>query len=79
MRLARRPGQKHAAPLRRIEIFDEERDRVIAFITNDFERSAEDIAALYKRRWQIELFPDRVGDRPSSGSSKTPVQAGGRF
>ena len=28
----------------------------IAFITNDFQRSAEEVADLYKRAWQIELF-----------------------
>ncbi len=54
--LAGQPGRKYPKPLRRIEIFDEEKGRELAFITNDFERSAEDIAALYKRRWQIELF-----------------------
>jgi hypothetical protein len=54
--LARQPGRKYSKPLRRIEIFDEDRGREIAFITNDFERSAIDIADLYKRRWQIELF-----------------------
>ena len=26
------------------------------FLTNDFDQSAETIAALYKRRWQVELF-----------------------
>ena len=25
-------------------------------VTNDFKRSAQEIAALYKQRWQIELF-----------------------
>lgn len=54
--LARQPGKKYTKPLRRIEIFDEKKGRELAFITNDFERSAEDIAALYKRRWQIELY-----------------------
>ncbi len=42
--------------MRRVEIFDEDKGRELAFITNDFERSAEEIADLYKRRWQIELF-----------------------
>jgi len=56
VRLVRRPGAKYPAPLRRIEIFDDGQGREIAFLTNDFERSAQDIAALYKRRWQIELF-----------------------
>ncbi len=54
--LAGQPGRKYPKPLRRIEIFDEDKGRELAFITNDFERSAEDIADLYKRRWQIELF-----------------------
>ncbi|MBQ6106588.1 MAG: transposase [Thermoguttaceae bacterium] len=26
------------------------------FLTNDFDQPAETIAALYKRRWQVELF-----------------------
>lgn len=54
--LAGQPGRKYTKPLRRIEIFDEDKGRVLAFISNDFERPAEEIAALYKRRWQIELF-----------------------
>jgi hypothetical protein len=54
--LAGQPGRKYQKPLRRIEIFDEDKGREIAFITNDFERSAIEIADLYKRRWQIELF-----------------------
>ena len=54
--LARQPGRKYQKPLRRIEIFDEDKGREIAFITNDFQRSASQIADLYKRRWQIELF-----------------------
>ena len=54
--LAGQPGRKYKKPLRRIEIFDEDKGREIAFITNDFQRSAEEVADLYKRRWQIELF-----------------------
>ena len=54
--LAGQPGRKYQKPLRRIEIFDEDKGRELAFITNDFERPAIEIADLYKRRWQIELF-----------------------
>ena len=54
--LAGQPGRKYGKPLRRIEIFDEDRGRELAFITNDFNRSADAIAELYKRRWQIEVF-----------------------
>ncbi len=54
--LAGQPGRKYQMPLRRIEIFDEDKGRELAFITNDFERDAKEIADLYKRRWQIELF-----------------------
>jgi len=56
IRLARNPGAKYTNPLRRIEIFDEEQGRELAFITNDFDRDGKEIAALYKRRWAIELF-----------------------
>ncbi len=30
--------------------------REIELVTNDLDAPAEDIAALYKQRWQIELF-----------------------
>lgn len=43
-------------PLRRIRFIREEDQKILVFITNDFDRSAVEIAALYKRRWQIELF-----------------------
>jgi hypothetical protein len=42
--------------LRRIEMWDEERQRTFVFLTNHFKLSARTIAAIYKERWQIELF-----------------------
>lgn len=42
--------------LRRIEFHDFQHDRPIVFLTNSFELSASQIARLYKRRWQVELF-----------------------
>ncbi len=43
-------------PLRRIEAWDETRQETIVFITNHFLLSAATIAAIYKDRWQIEIF-----------------------
>lgn len=42
--------------LRRVKYYDEELDREFVFITNNMELSAEEIALLYKSRWQVELF-----------------------
>ena len=44
------------AYFRRIEFYDEERDRVLVFLTNHLELAAATIASVYKERWQIELF-----------------------
>jgi len=43
-------------PLRRITFKREDDQKILVFISNDLECSAEDIADLYKQRWQIELF-----------------------
>lgn len=42
--------------LRRIRYRDPETGKTLVFLTNNFELSALTIAALYKSRWQIELF-----------------------
>jgi hypothetical protein len=42
--------------LRRIKFYDKEMDRTFIFLSNNFELSAEEIAYLYKNRWQVELF-----------------------
>jgi transposase len=42
--------------LRRISFRDETRERTLVFLTNNFELPAETVAALYKARWEIELF-----------------------
>ena len=42
--------------LRRITFFREEDQKTLVFISNDLNCSAEEIASLYKQRWQIELF-----------------------
>lgn len=43
-------------PLRYVSYHDRERDRRLAFLSNNFQSPALVITQLYKRRWQIELF-----------------------
>jgi len=42
--------------LRRVRFRDVETKKTLIFITNDFVLPAHVIAALYKARWQVELF-----------------------
>jgi len=42
--------------LRRVTYYDKETNRTFIFLTNNFDLSAEQIALLYKNRWQVELF-----------------------
>jgi len=42
--------------VRRIEVWDEEQKRVLVFLTNHRGFAASTIAAIYRQRWQIELF-----------------------
>jgi transposase len=48
--------QGYPEPIRRIRYYDENLDKRLVFLTNNFELPATTIAALYKSRWQIELF-----------------------
>ena len=41
---------------RRIEFYDEARDRVLVFLTNHLTLAAATVAEVYKQRWQVELF-----------------------
>ena len=42
--------------LRLVRYYDEEQDRELMFLTNALDLTAQQIADLYKNRWQIELF-----------------------
>ena len=42
--------------LRKIKFLDPETKKQYEFLTNDMGREAEEIAAIYKERWQVELF-----------------------
>lgn len=48
--------QGYPEPLRRIRYYDQSLGKRLVFLTNDFDLPATTIAALYKSRWQIELF-----------------------
>lgn len=42
--------------LRRVEVYDAEKDTTFVFLTNNLKLGSTTIAAIYKDRWQIELF-----------------------
>lgn len=42
--------------LRRIEFYNPEKDEILVFLTNHMTLGASTVAAIYKDRWQIELF-----------------------
>ncbi len=57
----RRPGGKrvndyHGTPLRKVVVHREDKETPLVIASNDMSRSAEEIAALYKQRWDIELL-----------------------
>jgi IS4 transposase len=56
IRLTGVQGKKHPRQLRRIHYIDPVTQKDLVFITNNLTWSAATIAAIYKERWQIELF-----------------------
>jgi hypothetical protein len=48
--------KKYPRKLRRIEYYDEKKDKNFTFITNHFNCDAKTIADIYKTRWDIEIF-----------------------
>ena len=53
---AKKTKAKYPKRLRRISFRDELQNRTLIFLTNNFLLPADTIAALYKARWEIELF-----------------------
>jgi transposase len=49
-------SKQYPDKLRRVKFYDTENKRTFVFLTNNFDLSAEQIALLYKNRWQVELF-----------------------
>jgi hypothetical protein len=54
-RVARNRGNPYPRPVRMVTVLRED-GRILEFLTNDLEAEASTIAALYKARWQVELF-----------------------
>lgn len=48
--------QKCPCRLRRIEVWDKKNERLIVLLTNHYKFGATTISAIYKDRWQIEIF-----------------------
>jgi len=48
--------KKCSGILRRIEVWDDEKKEVVALLTNHLAFGATTISAIYKDRWQIEVF-----------------------
>ncbi len=48
--------RKYPGRLRRLELWDDQNERTIVLLTNHLAFGATTIAAIYKDRWQIEIF-----------------------
>jgi hypothetical protein len=51
-----RTHRDYPEKLRRVKFYDKENDRTFVFITNNNHLKAEEIAMLYKKRWEVEIF-----------------------
>jgi hypothetical protein len=49
-------AEKCPHELRRVEVYDPEKDETLVFLTNHLTFGTTTIAAIYQDRWQIELF-----------------------
>lgn len=48
--------RQYPEKIRRIKFYDQEQNRTFIFLTNNLYLTPEEIAALYKHRWRVELF-----------------------
>jgi len=49
-------SKEYPVKLRRVKFYDKETKRTFVFLTNHFQVTSDQVALLYKNRWQIELF-----------------------
>jgi hypothetical protein len=54
--LTSKPESEQPMKLRRIEVWLEDKQETIVFVTNHLRLAASTIAAIYRDRWKIELF-----------------------
>ena len=54
--IVKRSRRGYPDRLRRIRFRDPETDKTLVFLTNHLGIAAQDVCALYKSRWQVELF-----------------------
>jgi hypothetical protein len=55
--MTQQAAQSNQPPfMRRIEYYDQQRDRVLVFLTNNMKLAAATVAQIYKDRWAVELF-----------------------
>ncbi len=48
--------KSYPQPLRRIRVYDAENKVTLVLLTNQFDLTAQVVAELYRKRWQVELF-----------------------
>ena len=72
-------SQKYPEEMRLITFQDEQTGKIYQFITNNFRLAAATVAAIYKQRWQIELFfkwiKQNLRIKTFLGTSKNAVMA----
>jgi hypothetical protein len=72
-------SRKYPSRMRMVVFKDEEAGKIYRFITNNFRLAAATIAAIYKQRWQIELFfkwiKQNLKIKTFLGTSKNAVMA----
>ena len=49
-------SKQYPVKMRRVKFYDKETKRTFVFLTNNFHVTTDQVALLYKNRWQIELF-----------------------
>ncbi|HAJ99673.1 MAG TPA: IS4 family transposase, partial [Bacteroidales bacterium] len=49
-------SKQYPEKIRRVKFYDEETNKTFVFLTNNLDITSEQVANLYKSRWQVELF-----------------------